>query len=183
MADPIPLFHILDDGNSSGAAPNQIITGDAPGTKKGLLAFAFRDSAGNVVLPQLTSDGKVPISPTSPGTCKRARGEDLAGGVGSGNAVDVATLNLVTSKFYAQFSFRVSSRQDSLFQLIWNNNGVETVLTDAVTGAGQYTVDSSENSCLEFQAGATGTQQLILRAYNFQKASALRGDFACLERT
>lgn len=179
MADPRQVYWPLKNASDEGAAADALTSGDAAAAKVGALGFAFRDSSGNVVLPQLTSTGKLPVdTEAAAGTFKRARGEEAAGSVGV--MVTVATLTLTVNKVYSYIRSLVSCRQDSLFQLVHNNNGVETILQDAVLGSGQFSLPVDLQD--QITAGGTGTQQLLIKGQNFSKASALRGSLTCIEQ-
>lgn len=177
MADIRESFPVLVDASGAGVSGAAVASGDAAGSKVGNIAFGFRDNTGAVVLPQLDAAGKLPVTLSAAGTTKRARGENA----GSGAPVAIATITLVALASYADISIICSCRRDSLFQLIHNNNGVETILLDIVTGPGQFTV-AQEFDQLEFAAGATGVQQLIVRGNNFESAATLRATVAVLEK-
>jgi hypothetical protein len=178
--DVAEIFNVLDDGTGAGAALSKTVVGDSPAAKNGVTAFAFKDSSGNVVLPQLLSDGRLPVSLDDiSGTIKRARGEIQAGTL-TATVLTGSTITLTASKKYSELSCIVSSRQDALFQLIWSDNGSETVLADLIVGSGQFTAQYTP-SADQFTAGAVGTQQLYIKGNNFQKASALAGSLSCIE--
>lgn len=180
MADNRPVFPILADVSGFGVDVSQMQQGFDPTGKNGLIGFAFKDSSGNVVLPQLLADGRIAVSTQSPGTKKTSRGELDPGSV-TLVTVTGAIVTLVNSKTYADLNLLCSCRRASLFQVIWNDNGVETVLADAIVDAGQYTVSIALNDVI-FTAGAVGTQQLIVKAMNFDnKLSNLRATVDIIE--
>lgn len=80
---------------------------------------------------------------------------------------------MTASAVYEDIGFVVSSRRDSLFQIIQQNDVTETILAEIIVGAGQYTV-SSQVHCLTITAGATGVQKLKVKAKNFEALSSLR---------
>lgn len=179
--DTRAVFPILADVSGYGVDVDQMQEGWSPTAKNGMIGFAFKDSAGNVVLPQLSPTGQIYVSPASPGTKKKARGEYAAGSATS-VLVTGSTIALTAGKTYVDLNMVCSCRQPSLFQVIWNDNGVETILVDAVVDAGQYTVPVALNDEI-FVAGAIGTQELYVKAYNFSasKLSALRATIDILE--
>jgi hypothetical protein len=179
MADVREVFPILQDASGAGIVADQMQSGFSPVGKNGVLVFGFRDSSGNVVLPQLTSDGKLPVSSSTPGTQKDAR-DEVVGGDTSTSGVDVATITLTADKKYVDLQMLVSCSRSALFQAIWSDDGSETVLGDIILGPGQYTFGPYLTN-VEFTAGSTGTQELILRARNLNAASTLRGTIAILE--
>lgn len=180
MSDIRASFPVLEDAVSgAGVALTKSQQGDAGASKVGATAFAFRDSAGNLILPQLTSEGKLPV--------------DLAGaGVPFSNAAQapvagsltysvVAELDLTASKTYGRISYRGSCRRAAEFVLVQIDDTTETVLDSMVLDAGQYN-DNVNLGETEFTTGATGTQKLELRAKNFANPlSDFRGSLACLE--
>jgi len=181
MADTREIFGTLEDlTTNSGANLAKRVEGNASSGINGSIGFAFKDSSGNVILPQLTGAGQVPVSLSAPGVKKHVRGEDAAG---SATVVTVATLALTATKVYADLNFIVSCRRAALFQIIWNDAGAETVLADAIVDAGQYSFHAFMNDVM-FTAGATGTQQLLVKANNLDgasKVSALRATVDILE--
>lgn len=179
MSDVREVFPILAGVSGEGIDVSQMQEGWSPTGKNGLIGFSFRDASGNVVLPMLTGDGKIPVSTQSPGTKLNARGEHAAGSL-TEVTVTGAVIALTANKQYADLNLVCSSRRGALFQVIFDNNGSETVLVDAVVDAGEYTTGISLND-LVFTAGATGTQQLIVKAKNFDKESALRATIDILE--
>lgn len=173
------VFPILKNASNQGVAADQSQSGDSASGKSGITAFAFKDSSGNLVLPQLTAAGKLAVdSGASTGTCKKAFGKNAAGSL---TEVTIATITLTASKVYAEIASTVSCTRTSVFRLIHNDNGAETELAVQIVGAGQFSHDFYQ-PCLEFTAGATGTQELKILAINLDKASQLSGTVSCLER-
>lgn len=180
MADIREVFPILEDGSNVGQVPRAKAEGDAPSTHLGLLGFSFKDAAGNVVLPQLDSQGRLPVSEDGAGTCITGRGIATPAGSGPGNAEDLVTLTLTASKLYKDIEWVVSCFRDAVYQIIHLDDVTETIKAEVIVGAGDYT-DSGILKCLEFTAGASGTQSLILRAYNLNAVSDVRGTLSVLE--
>lgn len=148
------------------------LEGDASAGKEGLVAFAFKDSTGDLVLPQLSAAGQIPVSFIDNACLKSPAGE-LAAGSASLAAVTNAEITLAVSTDYKEIGFVVSSRRDSLFQIIQQDDATDTVLAEMIVGAGQYTV-IGELHCLKITTGATGTQKLKVKAKNFEALSSLR---------
>lgn len=179
MAFEREVFPVLENGSGQGAALSQSQAGDAATGKSGLTAFAFRDSSGNLVLPQLTATGKVAVDTgSSVGTCKKAFGKNATGSL---TEVTVATITLVNSKSYAEVASDVSCTRTAVYRIVHNNNGSETELGVIVVGPGQFTHNFYQ-PCLEFTAGASGTQELKVYGINLDKASQLSAAISCLER-
>lgn len=177
MADLRESFPILeDDATGAGQAPTARIEGEVAAGKEGLIGFSFKDSSGNVVLPQLTADGKLPVdTEATNANCLNDAGEDAAG---SASLVEIASITLVASKDVFNIGFMGSCLREALFQIVQVNDATETVLGEFIVGPGMYT-HSDQLHCLEFSAGATGTQALKLKAKNFDKLSSLRGTITC----
>jgi hypothetical protein len=182
MPDPAELFRISDDGTGAGTSPHSRVEGDTPSAQRGIIGFSFKDSSGDVVLPQLDTTGRLPVTfDGSQGVNLKAHGELAAGSL---TLVDVtnAVITLTASTKYDNIAWNVCSRQDSLFQLVWDDNGAETILDEVIVGSGSYSAGSSLNGILEFTSGATGTQELKIVAKNFQNPlSSLRGTIVAQE--
>ena len=183
MVDPRELFSILDDGGA-GAAPKKMQEGDSPASANGLIGFSFKDSAGNVVLPQLNASGQVPVSSDAPGTCFYANGELAAGSLTEADITNAeVTINLTQT--YQKIGFIFSCLHASLVRVVHvdddGGSPTETVIGEAIVGPGQYTVDA-ELTCFELDTtGGTGVQKLKLKGKNFYKLSSMRGSISALE--
>lgn len=179
MADLKECFPSLSDSvTGEGECLTARQEGEAASGSEGSIGFSFKDSSGNVVLPQLTAAGKLPVDTEGlAGTCKSANGEVAAG---SATAVDVATITLTASKDYHKVEALGSCFRESIFQIVHNDNAVESVVAEFLVGPGQYSFQVSMD-CLDIVAGATGTQELKLKAYNLDKLSSLRGSISALE--
>lgn len=188
MTDVRESFPILED-NSTGAGEAAIsrTEGEASAAIAGLIGFSFKDSSGNVVLPQLTADGKLPVDTEgTAGTCLSAQGEITAG---SATLADVATITGALSKSYSKFGAIVSCNRNALFQLQYIDDAAgtpaTTVLAEFVVGPGQYTVCCQIECLVQSTAAGTGTQEFKLQAQNLQPGtpilSNLRGTIAAIE--
>jgi hypothetical protein len=178
MADPREVFWTLKDGNAEGAAAQVRVEGEASAAIPGAIGFAFKDSSGNVILPQLNAAGELPVT-FDTGTQKRACGE-LAAGSLTMAAVTNASITLTASKPQKSIAMICSCRRDSMFQLIQLDDVTETVLAEVVVGPGQFTfqVALPEDQIV---AGATGVQKLLVKGMNFDKLSSLRATITCIE--
>lgn len=186
MSDLREVFPILQDaGTGAGEAPISRIEGEAAAGQEGLIGFAFKDSSGNVVLPSLTADGKIPVdTEASAGVCKYDYGENA----GSLTAVDIATLDetqISLAKEYMKFEFAVSSYRPTLWEIVHiddaNGTPSETVLYSWVTGPGNFH-ECCKINCLHLDTtGGTGDQQIVLRGTNSFHASCMRGLLAVFE--
>ena len=192
MADPREIFYIIADSSSGeGEAAISRVEGEAAAAQAGLIGFAFKDSSGNVILPQLDAQNRLPVtSDTVAGVCKNANGEL---GAGSTTTVKVtgAEIALTVAKVYHNISVMGCCLRTSLFELVHiddeGGGDIEVILAEFIVGAGQYSFKMAMD-CLEIDTtGGTGTIVLTLRAKNFTGApsalSSLRGTIAALERS
>jgi len=181
MADLREVFPILqDDSTGAGEAPVSRIEGEVAAAKEGLIGFSFKDSSGNVVLPQLLSNGKLPVDTESvAGTCLYADGEDASPVVST--ASDVVTLVAGLNQ-YTNLLLSGSCLRTSLFELVHIDDvGVtdtETSLGKFLVGPGQFSF-CCESLCRSFDAtGGTGVQNFVLRGTCLFHASTLRGEIS-----
>lgn len=179
MADNKETTFILTNPDTGAAnSPKDMVEGDSPATRIGTIGFAYKDSSGNVVLPQLNADGEVPVTFDSVVVQKFFNRGEISGG--SATEATVASVALTPGDVYAEFDWLVSCRRDSYFKLVWHDNGVDNVLADVMTDAGLTTVPVVLER-LQITAGGTGTQEIRIRANNLGSGlglSALRGTVA-----
>lgn len=174
------VFPTTEDAtNGAGVAITRVIQGQSPttggpsgGQVNGMTAFAFKDSAGNLVLPQLDATGKILVSTEGGFTVVTGSGS-LSGGVTSGyTIIPGTTVVLVSGKTYVDIDMSVSCSRTAEFQLIQNNNGSLSTLADVLVGSGQFTAGPHLQH-LQATAGGAGTQQLYVQGVCLDKASAL----------
>jgi hypothetical protein len=170
MAEPREVFPILSDVSGYGVPVDQMQQGWSPTGKNGLIGFSFKDSSGNVVLPQLNAAGQLPVVTEGAGVPIHSRGTDADGDKDS--FTSVVTLSLQAGYKYSDIGFIVSSRREAHWEIIHSDDGAETILADIVTGPGQFSATAQLND-LKFTAGATGTQELLIKAKNYEVASAM----------
>jgi hypothetical protein len=189
MADVNEVFNILADSSTgAGEAAISRTEGEVAAAIAGLIGFAFKDSSGNVVLPSLDAQGRIPVTDTT-GICHNAHGE-LAAGSATLAKVTGAEITLDAGKVYSNISVTGSCLRTSLFEVVHiDDEGVtdtEVVLEEFIVGPGQFSFQTSLD-CLQLDTtGGTGTIVLTLRAKNFGSTpsalSSLRGTVACLEK-
>lgn len=185
MADLKESFATLeDDITGAGEALSSRVEGEVAAGKNGSIGFSFKDAGGNVVLPTLDAEGKLPVTSDNAGIPHDAHGEALAG---SATFVDLITEVLDLSKTYNSFNYQVSCLRAAHFQLVYIDDvGVtdtEMVICDIILASGQYTFQSmAPRRVLDTTAG-TGVQNLVLRAVNLEinKLSALRSCLSYIE--
>lgn len=177
-------FPTLEGASGEGLALRQVQVGDTPTSKNASIGLAFIDSSGNLVLPQLTPTGRLPVDTEgNNGSWMSNRGEDADGSV-SGTFTELASITLANDDVVDEFNFSVSGRKGGFFQVCLDDDGTIEVLEDVVLEAGQLTHSNSVKT--EVTAGASGTQRLLIRAYNWdsnpQQLSALRASLRALVR-
>lgn len=165
MADVAELFHILrDSATGAGEAPVSRIEGEASAAQEGLIGFSFKDSTGNVILPQLDAQGRIPVTPAAQGTPST----DSVSSTGSvGADVDVITLVATTTETYSVNTMTGSASQPTLWTLVGIDDvggaDTETELARFYTGSGDFTHTLGAGDCLDWTAGASGVQNVVLR--------------------
>lgn len=184
MADLEEVFKILaDDTTGAGEAPISRIEGEAAAGKEGLIGFSFKDSSGDVVLVQLTSEGKVPVDTEAvPGTCISG----YATNAGSTSDVDIVTLTGALTKTYNNFEAIGACLRATQLQIVYVDDAggggeSETVLAEWLVGPGQFSFKFDMRCLQQSTSGGTATQEFRLRAKNLFKASTIRANFAMLE--
>jgi hypothetical protein len=176
MAEIRSPFPTLVDSNGVGQVLTAASAGQAAASiVEGSVGFAYKDASGNLVLPQLTSAGAVPIALTMNNF------SDAASAGGSTSAfVQVCAATLNASKTYAAVEATLTCYQDTLAQVIKSDNGVQTVLGYIQLGPGQYSY-KFDSKATQFSTGATGAQLLLISAKNLLVASDLHGSVACVQ--
>jgi hypothetical protein len=173
MADIRESFPTLEQASGEGAALRAMQQGDSPLAKNGAIGFAFRDSAGNVVLPQLNPDGTLPVSSGASGTNLH----EYDTHAGSTVTVDVTTVTLSTSTVYAEIFANMSCFKETIFE-VWRKDGATEVLIDsALVGPGSYTYKISLEN-YTWTSGASGMQKLIVRGKNLNVATTMRASLS-----
>ena len=183
MPDIRSVFPTLADSTTGAGEPLiSRIEGEAAAAQEGSIAFSFKDSSGNVVLPQLNSSGQIPVTTDLAGTCIDGRGEDATGSL---TFVDIVTLTAALTKVYRNMEFIVSSTRATHFQLVHVDDAAgtptETILADAIVGPGDYTACCNLH-CLEVDTtGGTGTQEFKIKGKNLHLINCMRATLAVLE--
>jgi hypothetical protein len=184
MADVRESFTILeDDVTGAGVKLPARVEGDTPNLKNGLIGFSFKDSSGNVILPQLNLAGQLPVT-LDAGTCKSGTAKVTS----TGGLDDVVTVTLTAEKNYLDIGLMVSSSFATAWEVVYIDDAAGTpaetvILQGPMTGPGQYSFSPPRLDCAEFNTiGGTGVQELVLRATQFVgPASDLRGFLSTTE--
>lgn len=185
MAAPNDLresFPGLEDRVSgAGVALAATVEGQAAAAQQGLIGFAFKDKNGNVVLPILDLQGRVPVSTELQGTRLRAKGA-VAGSLlvaganpslytGMTVVTSVPLTNTATGLNIGDMKASVQCRRDALFQLCYQDSANVVILDEALTGPGQYNVALGiDNDTFTVPASAA-SPAFIVRAGCFQQLS------------
>lgn len=172
VGDAVPVLPAKNTAGNAAEIPT-LAEGELIGQM--VAVSAFKDGSGNAAVPQLVG-GAVPVT-MDVGVDKYARNK-VAGNL---SQVTVATITLTASKTYQGLEAVLSCFRDAVFEIIFNDNGAETILADALCGPGNPT-SSIKLDKLEFTAGATGTQQLLVKAINLNATSDFRATVATTEQ-
>jgi len=140
------IFKLLMDAAGDAFALSKVVLGTAiNGTINGLAAFAFRDSSGNATMPQLNSEGAVPVAFDAGTTIViPAKIETQATMESSGIGVRVllGSMPLIVDRSYTAPSFDGSAFREMLFELVMvqdvGGTPVEELILASYSGAGQY---------------------------------------------
>lgn len=182
MADVRTNFPVLEDPTSQAGLPlHNVGEGVAVSGKNALAALAFKDADLNFVYPQLDENGRILVTTEAVGATAdlTARGE-LAAGSATMVAITGAEIVLQTDLVYKNVGFIVSCYRDAQMQIIQLDDTTETILADILVGPGCYT-HSELLVGLNFTAGATGTQKLLVKGQNLNAQSAMRATLTVSE--
>lgn len=179
MAHIRESFPVLEDAVTKvGEALHKSQNGDASAGKVGLTAWVFKDSAGNLVHPQLTPEGKLPVDFQGAGVPKSGTSDGEV--PGALTLTDIAEVSLAVNKTHGRIKAQGSCFKEAIFYLIQVNDAVETILGSFIVGPGQYSFELGLGET-EVVTGASGTQKLVLKAKNLTKESDFLGCLSCLE--
>lgn len=185
MAIEREVFTPIEDANGHGQSYRGKAEGDAPSTDLGALGFSFKDSSGNVILPQLNADGTMPVS-FSTGTCISGTAQ-VADTTAS--MTDVVTLTLALTKNYSNLELSVSSTKTTVWEVVSiddvGGSPTETKIMDSavITGPGQFCAKINLD-CGDFTTvGGTGTQNLVLRANQLQGGASNVGGYLAIKES
>lgn len=178
MAHERECFPILEDASQVGATLSKSENGNASAGKVGLTSWVFKDSAGNLVHPTLTTEGKIQVTSEGAGVPKAATSDGEV--AGSLTLTTICEVSLTADKTHGKIHANLSCFKEAIAYLIQLDDATETIIGHMILGPGQYSF-KLDLGVKEFVSGSTGTQKLILKAKNLAKASDFLGDIACLE--
>jgi len=193
MATPNDLresFPSLEDAATGAGVPlTKSVEGDAAAGKVGSVGFAFKDVSGNIVLPQLDAQGRLPVQLDGQGTRSRAHG-GVPGAIltsaasGYGNWQQVLSIPLVANKTIGDMGGKASCRRGAIFRIRYSDSGGSSVTLDSsILEAGQYTaplgLGPSEDT---FSVPASASAPMLLvEAGNFDHVSDLHSTLSVLQ--
>lgn len=178
MSHEREAFPILENASQQGAVLSKSENGDASAGKVGLTAWVFKDSAGNLVHPTLTTEGKLQVTSEGAGIPKSATSDgEVAGSLTLTTICEVA---LTASKTHGKIHANLACFKETIGYLVQLDDATETIIGSFILGPGQYSFHLDLGTT-EIVSGSTGTQKLILKAKNAFKASDFLGDLSCLE--
>lgn len=193
MSDAREVMPVLEDSDTlEGHTLNRVSEGESPihdeggpneRNKDGLIAFGFKDSDGNLALPQLNTEGAQKVT-FDAGTPHHDRDEELAANLSKDTRAEVAAIPLVAGEIYNKVAGRGSCTRLCLFQLAYvidKGLGGETieVLDDGIVGAGNFTVPLDVIKELTPQAGPTTHHLVIYVTPLEEKTSIVRASVNC----
>lgn len=160
MSNPIEVFNVIADNTTKEGEPLISRTeGELAAAIAGLIGFAFKDHLGQVVLPTLTTDGKLPVSSDSGGTHIEDSQAVLPAPAKSRTAT--AVLTLVPDKLYKLNLISGACTQPVFWEVEQDDDGAQAIKHRFITGTGAPT-HAVNAGCLEVTAGSTGVQTLTL---------------------
>ena len=161
MAETRETFTIVEDTDGEGQALLARTDGGqlaSAGNHMGVLAF--KSNAGNDVKPTLNVDGTLPVS-FNAGTPDSASGFVALAALNTEE--DVVAITVAVNDVCQANMAMGSAFQDMVWVLYHDDDGSLNELARFATGAGDFS-HSTELANIQFTAGATGTQRMVLRA-------------------
>ena len=180
MADISEVFNTIVDGSDEGKALSEAVEGQAAAGKVGSVGVAFKDSAGNLILPQLTVGGAILVDSGGGGT----RLSSTAKVIGSTTEKIVTELTLAQNTTYLEVEYVGACLQTTLWRVVFiadeGGTPVETEIAHFITGSGQFSF-TSDLDIAPYLSSGVGVQKLQILAENDKKASDLRGTLCVTE--
>jgi len=116
----------------------------------------------------------------NPGAPLDANGEDVAG---SSTIVELAKITLQIDRKYERLNATGHCRTGALFQVVYNDNGAESVERHFGSDPGEPSPTFNDPDFNIDTYGKTGTQELILKFKNFGPLACARGSISTREFT
>jgi len=154
-------FPTLENADAEGKVLAVAIDGaTAASGLNGSIGFAFKDSSGNVVLPQLTADGKIAVDTEGFGGTKKSAAGTIIGVLNTPTVVATIT-GLTVSTSCELLHVSVACTQTTLWTVVATDNATPATLAYLITGPGQFTM--AINPDMPFVTGSTGTQKIEVK--------------------
>lgn len=112
------------------------------------------------------------------GLPKSSRNEDA---VGSLSLTELTSITLNLNKVYEGLRVNGHCRTGALFQVIYYNDGIETVVSDSGSDAGLPSPKIDDPDFSVSTVGKSGIQKLILKYKNFNITNCTRGSLSTRE--
>jgi hypothetical protein len=178
-------FPSLEDASGVGVPLTKSLAGDTAAGKVGSTAFVYKDKDGNLILPQLDNQNRLPVSTEPQGTRLRTPGTTVAGALLGGPPyvfTQVLSLTAASGVSYVDLKGTVNCRRAALFQLLYTDAGSSVVLDEAICDAGQFKNPIGLGAGDEFTVPASGvTPKFVIQAGNYDKASDLHAALSCTQ--
>lgn len=176
MGDVRTSFVVLEDVASQAGRPwHAAVAGDAAAGKNAGPVLPVKDENGNLqYLPMI--GGAIQV--TNEGVVAGLSTNGLV--AGSATYVAVATLTLTPSAAYKGLSLLAACSRDARFKIEQVDDMTTTILVQGIVIAKESTVPANLDG-LEFTAGASGTQSLVIKALNLNALSDLSATIATKE--
>lgn len=173
--------NLIDEVTESSEALSKIIEGSdvdnidgASGAAKGSLAFSFKDSSGNAVLPSLNPEGALPVT-FDAGTTLRTRGKVASGTQTKGSRSQIAEITTTLEKSYTGLSCIGTATRLTLFEVVKIDDAdgtpSEEIVGDFICSSGQYNFKFELKQDIFSTVGGTGTQKFVVYGTPLDKES------------
>jgi hypothetical protein len=157
--------------------------GDAASGVDALPTFIGTDPSGNFRWASFNADGELLISNQPSGT--KLSGAATVLGVLS-TATEVLAITLTSSKVYERLQYNVNATHTMYWEFFnvddYGVTDTETLVWSTMTGPGQF-VDKELLEDLEFTAGSTGVQKLVIKGTQLHgKATDMNASATIMEK-
>ena len=165
MADVRESFATLEDsGTGAGLPLHKVLEGDAAAAKNASAGLVAKDNSNNLIYLRTDASGNLLTKPAAEYACLT----DAAEATGSLTVVDVCTITATVNKVYRVFASGSCYRHATFTVVAIADVGGSPVSTELgyfKCGPGEFTSELNL-SCIEWTAGGTGVQNIVLRAKN-----------------
>ena len=174
MSDLRPSYVVLEDPSTGAGVPlHYSQEGDTAASRNAAAMLVAKDAGGLLRYLKTDSSGVLQVS-TGASSLAYLRSAATAGG--STSVVTVITQALTAAKVYRGIDLSVSCTRDTIYEVIWNDNGTEKILDVLAVGPGNMAETYSKVNH-SFTAGS-GTQQVLVKAKNLNSTSDFKAALA-----